>query len=149
MTMGDNSPEHSDYWAVRRTVDRYFAAIDRADKSLLASVFTEDAVYESEGGTLNCTGRVSISDKLASGRFKSTSHVTSSMAIDLDGDGASADTFAVAYLVDQHSTPERIVVRGVRYRDRLRREGAGWLIARRCHETQWQIELPSVTPWLP
>jgi len=34
--MGDNSPEHSDYWAVRRTVDRYFAAIDRADKSLLA-----------------------------------------------------------------------------------------------------------------
>jgi len=36
MTRGDNSPEHSDYWAVRRTVDRYFAAIDRADKSLLA-----------------------------------------------------------------------------------------------------------------
>jgi len=147
--MAINGPEHDDYWAVRRTVDRYFAAIDRADKSLLAEVFTEDATYESEGGTLNCSGRAGISEKLASGRFRSTSHVTSSMTIDLDGDGARADTFAVAYLVDQHATPERIVVRGVRYRDRLRREGAGWLITHRRHETQWQTELPSFTPWLP
>jgi len=147
--MGQNSPEHSDYWAVRRTIDRYFAAIDRADKSLLAAVFTEDATYESDGRSLDCTGRASISAKLASGRFKFSSHVTSSMTIDLEGDEARADTFAVAYLVDERAKPEKTVIRGVRYRDRLRREAAGWLISYRRHETQWQTELPTVTPWLP
>lgn len=145
----DAMTSDADHIAIRRVIDRYFAAIDRANKTLLAQCFTADALYRSSGGTLDRAGRDAICEKLASGRFAWTSHVTSSMTVAVDGDEATADTYAVAYLNDRSADPERMVVRGVQYLDTLRRTSEGWLIAQRHHLTQWQFETPAVQPWMP
>ena len=57
--------EAEDRIAIRDVVERYFAAIDRADKLLLRSCFTEDARYDSAGGTLDMEGGDSIAAQLA------------------------------------------------------------------------------------
>jgi hypothetical protein len=52
-----------------------------------------------------------------------------------------ADTFAVAYLVDRPDPDGMVIVRGIRYRDRLERRGDRWKIVSRLHSSQWQYEV--------
>ena len=150
--MGEGANSSADIWdrhAVREVIGKYFAALDRADKSLLAECFSADARYESTGGTLNLDGREAICARLASAHSGWRSHVPSSMTIEIDGDRARADTFALAYLVEDAGADQRVIVRGVQYLDELRREAGEWRISRRYHGTQWQFEARTVEPFVP
>ena len=86
--------------AILATIERYFAAIDGADKDLLARCFAEDARFVSAGGSLDMSGRDAIAARLASGRFPATTHLRGSSVITLDRDGAAADTRALAFLAE-------------------------------------------------
>ena len=141
--------EAEDRIAIRDGVERYLAAIDRADKLLLRSCFTEDARYDSAGGTLDMEGGDSIAARLGSGRFAASTHVCAHMTVSFEVDCARADTMAVAYLVTDTEPGGTIMVRGLRYRDRWRGRRAKWRIAHRRHETCWQFDTTSAAPFVP
>jgi hypothetical protein len=131
--------------AVRQVIGNYFYAVDRRDFIMLKDCFTEDAKGEYDAGKVVYEGRDAILDGLQGiVQFKSTSHVTSSMFISIDGEDAKADTFAVAFLVLE-GIP-RVLVRGLQYIDHLVRTRAGWRIGRRIHIPRWQYEVASVEP---
>jgi len=69
-----------------------------------------------------------------------------SQTVTVTGDTTTADSFAVAHLILEEGP---ILVRGLRYRDRLVRERSGWRIARREHQALWQYNAESVVPQVP
>ena len=75
-----------------------------------------------------------------------SSHHPTSQQLAVDGDQATADTFAVAYLA---TADERIVVRGLQYLDELERGADGWRITSRQHIPQWQYEAARTPVALP
>ena len=108
--------------------------VDRRDLDLVASCFTADAVYE---GAL---GRGTIIEALATlrtalPRYLSTLHFLGNQVIELDGDTARSETYALAY---HRLVGERSLVVAVRYLDEFVRRGEGWLICGRVACTEWR-----------
>jgi 3-phenylpropionate/cinnamic acid dioxygenase small subunit len=120
--------------AIHDLLLRYARGVDRRDLALVASCFTPDCAYE---GAL---GRGSIGDALAllevaMGRYERTLHFVGNQLVELDGDRARSETYAVAY----HGLPGgRLYVTAVRYLDELVRHDGGWRIARRTVTREWE-----------
>jgi len=137
--------DRCDHSAIQGVIDRYFFAIDRLDQALLRTCFADDAHYTSDAGTLNMVSGEEIGNRLGrGGRYAHTSHIRGSQHIAIQGDTATADTFAVAYLVSSASAGGIILVRGLQYTDKLARGASGWAIVRRHHSTKWQYQQTSV-----
>ena len=132
----------ADRLAIRETIERYFAGLDRRDGEWIAGAFTQDAE-----GEINAFGRKNVfRGRAAFGNFAkgmaqyaSSNHALSNVRIVVDGDRATSDTYAIAHLLDK----DKIMVRGLQYVDELVRESDGWRIARRTHNTLWQYDVPS------
>lgn len=136
-----------DQHAIEAVIGRYFLGVDRSDPALVRSCFAEDARYTSDAGTLDFRSAEEIAGRIGrGGRFAHTSHVRSSQGIAISGDSATADTFAVAYLVLKPEEGGTVMVRGLQYRDRLARTADGWQIVHRHHSTKWQFDQPGVAP---
>jgi hypothetical protein len=69
-------------------------------------------------------------------------HLMANQLIDLSGDQAHSETYAVAY--HRGRTGELVV--GVRYLDDLVRRGGRWFICRRVVALDWQREAAAATP---
>jgi hypothetical protein len=125
---------------------RYWAGVDRRDTELFASAFAPGAVLSLLGGKRV----VRVSDLIASGNFggdfEHTSHALTSQVIDVTGDTATADSFALAHLVPSTGP---ILVRGLRYQDVLARTESGWVITHREQTALWQYDATRVEPHLP
>jgi len=119
--------------AIRELLLRYARGVDARDFALVASCFTPDAAYR---GAL---AQGTIADALtalraATQRYTATRHAIGGQSVEIDGDTASSDTDCTA----KHWFADgRCRTVGVRYRDRLVRGPAGWLIARRDVDTLW------------
>lgn len=117
---------------------RYARGIDRLDFDLVRSCYHPDA-YD-DHGTLK--GNV---DEFIAGveaflpQFVVTQHFMGNMLIEVDGDRARAETYAVAYhrkaLADGSGKDD---VFGIRYVDRFERRGGEWKIAHRVVATEWR-----------
>ena len=116
--------------AIQDVLLRYARGVDRKDLALVAACFTPDAAYE--GALARLIERMAV--------WETTMHVMANQLIELAGDQAHSETYAVAY----HRAPGgRELVVGVRYLDDLvRRDDGRWLIARRVVATDWQREIP-------
>ena len=137
------TPANDARQAVQELLDRYFFAIDSCNPDLIGTCFADDARYTSDAGLLDMEGRAAIAGRLGrGGRFAHTAHVRASQEIVIDGDGAAADTFAIAYLVEPETDGGTVHVRGLRYTDRLQRGADGWKIVNRHHSTKWQFDQP-------
>ena len=120
--------------AIQDVLLRYARGVDRRDLDLVASCFTPDAAYD---GSL---ARGTIVDALAAlrvavTRYARTLHFLGNQLIELDGDQARSETYALAH----HQLPDgthRVVA--VRYLDELVRQQARWLIRRRVVHREWQ-----------
>lgn len=132
----------ADREAIRDLLCRYALAVDRRRLDAVAACFTADCAYE---GTL---GRGPIAIALAAlaeafGRYDRTMHVIGTQAIRVDGDGAEAETYCVAY----HVRPDGgHFTAGVRYVDSLVRGADGWRIRRRVVHTDWTRDDPPRAP---
>jgi hypothetical protein len=74
-----------------------------------------------------------------------TTHVVGQISVDVDGDTARTVTLAPAYLVVAGDQDRRLIVRGLRYSDRLVGLDDGWKIVDRVHVLDWMYEVtPSV-----
>lgn len=137
--------------AIRELIGRYFYGVDSRNHKLVLSCFTDDAVYEFVLERQAFRGRSELA-RLFPGadgthdKPQMTSHVLSCHSIIVNRDCATADIFAVAHLVNGAAGDNRILIRGLRYMDDVRRTGSGWRIARRRHQSLWQFAAEQMSP---
>jgi len=124
--------------AIQDVLLRYARGVDQKDLTLVAACFTPDAIYE---GSL---ARGTVQDALARlverlAVWDTTMHVMANQLIELAGDRAHSETYAIAY----HRGKSGQFVVGVRYLDDLVRREERWLICRRVVALDWQQETPA------
>ena len=125
---------------IARLIQSYAHGVDRRDWSLVRSCFSDDA--EAQGS--RSTGLIEpYLAELQPGVefYPTTMHFMGNQLIELDGDTARVETYAVAYHwkdeVAGTEHPENLVV-GVRYLDTLQRRNEGWRITRRQVAPDWR-----------
>jgi uncharacterized protein (TIGR02246 family) len=131
---------------IRNAIGRYFYCLDRRDFDGFARVFTPDAIGVYGGvGEVTHRGLAEIIEGMKGvTQFIATSHITSSQAIDVHGDEATADTYCVCFL--QTGDGDTMMVRGIHYLDRLRRTSEGWRIVHRRHDPRWEFQEAALPP---
>ncbi|MDG2111538.1 MAG: nuclear transport factor 2 family protein [Actinomycetota bacterium] len=124
---------------IRDVIYRYARGVDRLDFDLVAACYHPDA-YDDHG-----TFRGSVPDFVEMcrsflPRFVCTQHFMGNMLIEVDGDVARAETYAVAYHRKENDDGSGIDdVFGIRYVDRFEQhDGGPWLIAHRAVATEWR-----------
>ena len=132
--------------AIRETLLRYAAGIDRRDWDLMLSCFTEDVRANFQGNDLG-RGRDKILayiNTAASGlRIVSSIHMRANMYIELDGQRATADTYGIGYLVFDAGAGPTLRTRHLHYIDDLvRLDDGSWLIAKRVLTNDWERLTP-------
>ena len=95
-TTDDAIRELADRAAIQDVMLRYARGVDRKDLALVASCFTSDASYEGAlaHGTI-ADALVRLRDAMA--RYDSTMHFVGNQLVEINGDTASSETYAVAY----------------------------------------------------
>lgn len=124
--------------AVREVVLRYARAVDRRDLQGVASCFTPDAAYSGALSQRSIGDAVATLERALS-RWDVTLHVMGNQVVDLDGDLARCETYAIAYHHRVAEGERRELAVAVIYRDELvRRAGergaSPWLIRKRFAE---------------
>lgn len=127
----------ADRAAIQDVLLRYARGVDRRDLELVASCFTPDASYEGAlaSGTI-AAALERLRDAMA--RYDGTMHLVGNQLIEVDGDSARSETYAVAYHRLTGTTEATLFIVGVRYLDDLVRDGDEWHICRRVVKTEWQ-----------
>ncbi len=129
--------------AIREVQTRYAAGLDRRDFDMVRACFTED-VQASYNGVALAPGVDAVVEYVrAVAALRSTMHAVSNVIADVDGDAADVETVTVAHLVrEDEGGALTVLVRGLRYHDRMVRREGRWLIAQRVHAPEWMYEMP-------
>jgi hypothetical protein len=151
MTATDDAvQELIDRAAIRDVMTRYARGLDRRDFDMVAGCFAPDATAEYSGEVLAPGVDAIVSYVRGLEHLPISMHFMGDMFIELDGDSAEVETYAIAYLVGAHGgSEEGVRVRGLRYRDRLARRQGGWAITHRVHTADWMFSSPSLPPGRP
>jgi hypothetical protein len=121
--------------AIRDVLLRYASGVDRKDLALVTSCFLPGAPYEGALGIGTArTAIESLRERLQ--RYESTLHVIANQLIEIAGDRASSETYAIAFHVLREPAAQMLTV-AVRYLDELSRQNGEWKIARRRVTTEW------------
>jgi hypothetical protein len=126
--------------------NQYFFALDSRRPELMAPVFTSTATYEFASDD-DRNGRQPIGSFLGTWLdgmecFAHSSHSMSNVHVVVDGDRAKSEIYAVVHLVDRHTEPGQVIIRGIHYRDQLLRTPDGWKIDSRRHRLLWLCVVP-------
>jgi hypothetical protein len=116
--------------AIQDVLTRYAHGVDRRDLAIVASCFAPGARYEGSLGN----GTIDIAlDALRERmpRYRTTMHLLTNFLIELHGDAATSETYALVYHRLEGEDEDEDFVVGVRYLDELARLADGWRITRR------------------
>ncbi|HWE70788.1 MAG TPA: nuclear transport factor 2 family protein [Acidimicrobiales bacterium] len=141
--------DSADHVAIVDVLHRYALGIDFHDAVLTGSCFTEDARYEL--GEEVVIGRPALIDLFADRtgirqratglqRVDQFTHAVSNILVDIDGPRAEVTSMILATVAGERSGSPVMLVRNIRYTDRLVHHDGVWLIAWRRHVLQWMFE---------
>jgi hypothetical protein len=131
---------------IRNLVYRYARGLDRGDWQLVRSCFAEGATDDHgafQGGVDNLIdgARTLLQD------FWGVMHLVGQVYIELDGDKARSETYAVSFH-RRHADPgDEDTLTGLRYLDRLARVDGEWKIVARVTVHEWNTAVPA-NDWL-
>ena len=129
---------------IRQLVFTYSRAIDRHDPELLRSIYFPDAI-DDHG---RFCGSVDDFANYAMGRmeeeFDRTSHLMSSINIELDGDVANGETYMIGIHIHKANAEhgQLLDVLACRLVDRFERREGEWRIANRVVVRDWRHTTP-------
>ncbi len=130
-------PAAADRAEIYGVLVRYCRGVDRRDPEMIRSTYHADA-YDDHGayqGDLD--GFLAFVALEVWSRFRTTMHKLGQALIEIDGDVASAETYAVCHhVVAEAGRDVADSVMGIRYLDRFERRDGEWRIARR--ELLWE-----------
>ncbi len=123
--------------AIQDVLLRYARGVDRRDLDVVAPCFTPDAAYE---GALACGTITDALERLRDSiaHYESTLHFIGNQLIEINGDTAKSETYAIAYHRLTDGGEGRLFTVAVRYLDELVHLGGQWRICRRVVRTEWQ-----------
>jgi hypothetical protein len=126
--------EMLDHYEIRRTLAEYCHACDRADETMMASVYTGTGSFD-DHGHVKAPGPeyAKVMTGLILERTDAISHILGQSLIKVDGDTAGAETFFIAFmrLPDSDNGLPRMNQLIGRFVDRLERIDGIWKIRRR------------------
>ena len=119
-------------------ITRYARGIDRLDFDLVRSCYHSDA-YDDHGSMKGSVEEFIESARTFLPRFAATMHFLGNMLIEVDGDVARAETYAVAYhrLLNSDGSGKDDIW-GIRYVDRFEARNGDWRIAYRVVAQEWR-----------
>ena len=124
--------------AIKEVQIRYCRAADRVDTTALRACFHAHATADYGHGVWNLDEYMDHATQMMA-NFAATTHNTGNQLVEVDGDIAWAEHYAVA----THRWPfdekgeTRDLVAGIRYVDRMERVAGEWRIARRVMVLDW------------
>lgn len=120
------------------TLARYARGVDRCDPELVRSTYHADA-YDDHGGYQgDASGFVDWVKPTVMDAFSATMHKLGNCLIEVRGNEAFAETYAIAHHVLGAQDEPSDMIMGVRYIDRLEDRGDGWKIAHRRMSFEWE-----------
>lgn len=133
------------YRAIERVLLNYALGIDLRDWELLASCFTADVVANYGNALGFRQGRDALMERMRSTHMPlgATLHRITNIVIRAEGEGARADSYVDAVLMEKSGDAPALRAVG-RYEDRLARVEGDWKICRRIFVPVW-IRQESVT----
>lgn len=137
--------------AIRDVLTRYMHSFDLGDFERMATCFTPDLDATYSG--VDRSPRDTLIEHLRGvAGVKVATHMLFQSEIDVQGDEATAYTYAIAVLVgDAKAGGDSARLRGIRYQDTfVRGDDGAWRICKRLHEPLWMIEsaaLPTGPAW--
>jgi len=131
----------ADRLAIEQVLARYCRGIDRCDPNELKRVFADNAQIDFGDGPK--PREETIADLMTGlGAMRLTHHNIGNVICEIDGEGARAETYCVAY----HwlpGDPEIELVVGGRYLDQLEKIAGAWRIIDRRYIMDWNRQSPS------
>ncbi len=117
---------------------RYARGIDRLDFDLVRSCYHPDA-YDDHGSFAGNVEEFITAAASFLARWTATQHFMGNMLIEIDGDRARAETYAVAYHRREDSNGDgKDDIMGIRYVDRFEKRNNEWRIAHRVVASEWR-----------
>jgi hypothetical protein len=143
----------ADRAAIVRQLVRYCRGVDRRDLELVRSTYHPDAFDDHGSYKGDVEGFLAFVANEVHARFRTTMHKLGQSFVELDGDVARAESYAICHHVMAAPDPATgpavgptakpaatrdvaDMVMGIRYVDRFERRGGEWRIARR--ELRWE-----------
>jgi SnoaL-like protein len=154
-TLESRLREVADKQEIRDVLMRWCRGLDRGDVLLMSSCYHPDAT--DEHGRYKYSGTTAAQSYIERHKrdFKRHLHTTLNDQIEIEGDIAHCESYAIAYLVlEAHMLPpgrDRATMRitGGRYLDRLERRGGIWRFARRFFIVDWTTNVDITEPQPP
>jgi hypothetical protein len=118
---------------------RYAAAVDRRDWELLESCFVPDVKVVGWGPRAFADRRELVDFIKGVAHFHTTMHMMGNQFIEVDGDRASLENYAMLthHAVDADGEPTRLNRSGRAYMEKLGRRDGRWVITQRGGDPQW------------
>lgn len=137
-----NIPELADHQAIANNLAKHSRGVDRADKSLLASCYFNDATVDYRffaGSAVQFAGILTGAQKAG----PVTLHRTAQMDIRLEGDRAASESYVMAYASgpDESGTGFQRMICG-RYLDRHERRVGEWRLTHRTYVLDTNMNWP-------
>ena len=129
--------------AIRDLMARYARGVDGRDPDLLASTFTSDAY--TDYGEWDGRGRDNIVNWImrpSDTNFRST-HFMGDQLVQINGDSAEVETYAVAFGIHYVDDALSVVMTGLRYVDKMVRQDDQWLVQQRVLHHDWRGNAPA------
>jgi hypothetical protein len=124
--------------AIADVIYRYARGIDRLDFDLVRSCYHPDA-YDDHGSFAGSVEEFIDAAASFLPRWTATQHFMGNMLIEVEGDRARAETYAVAYHRREDTDGNgKDDVLGIRYVDRFECRDGAWKIAHRVVVTEWR-----------
>lgn len=131
---------------IRDVVYRYARGVDRRDFALVRSCYHPGATDDHGSYSGLVDGFIPWLENQLS-RWSVTSHTMANILIDIHGDLARVETYAVAYhrTITRSDAPLRDITAGVRYIDDMTNIDGVWAISRRVVVSDW-VRVDEVPP---
>jgi uncharacterized protein (TIGR02246 family) len=122
---------------IRALIRGGWAAIDRKDWDTYANAFAADGVFEIMGQRRHGREEIVAGPARDLAHFAALQHVITNEIVEVDGDEAHGQWYAIAVHVPSAEEPDRHADVGLRYRFTARRTDEGWRLADVALEPLW------------
>jgi hypothetical protein len=136
----------ADRAAIYDVLVRYCRGVDRRDEVLIRTAYHNDASDDHGAYRGGVDGLIEYIQKEVHSRFRTTMHKLGQALIEVDGDVAHSETYAICHHIQTEQGADRAdVVAGIRFLDRFERRKGIWRIAEREIRYEW-VRTDSLAP---
>ena len=145
--------EAADRLSLRELFDAYAHCADRRDAEGQKALFTADTIFavhmEGDGSepTYVLHGRDALTPVFEDlNRYEVTTHFNGQSTIELDGDRATGESYAIAHHVYTEDDERKIMVASLRYLDTFAKIDGTWYFAERKLILDWSETRTMIAP---